>query len=683
MADLPTAGQLINPATTEKQFKEALKILVENVCSLDFINSNRLFKPELLNLNSNLNDYIENGFFITTTSTIADLARNFPIKTGGVLLVNKVTDAYIYQIYFGIDTYHVRRRVNGVWDALWKRFDTTDEIFRQLQPIALTNVSNLNDYKKAGVFVAATADVAAIERNFPLAVGGVLTVYERSASVIQQQYATTFGILSRVSSGTTTWTEWRGEVRRALTSSDNLNNLFDAGTYHTPSGSIATALLNYPFPGNGGTVSVEKEGNLVRQIVESIAGTAQRFASLADNLWTWQPWRGIQFSSSGIKKIDDMLVIGQVNQDIVTNIATIGHLDTALIEGIYHINNSTVASTANGFPITGSGGFLTIKKNASSAIVQQWTTWNGSAWRWGSLSGSTVTWQPWRGFTNATNAVIDIAAVQVPKTKLIVFGSSTMWYLSDEFTDLATRKNLDFINHGVSGDTTFGAGQAQGSNIVTLQFTGGVISSGSSTPVIESSFGGVARHNRNVELSNAVKGVLRTDGTFVASNLSANLSVSATEKFRLFEYTWFNVGDGIYVINIGKNDVSTTVDNSEDIFNRTVSIVDYLPKGTRFVIGGHYSNTDSNDMHRQVVESVSDKLRLKYGLRYFDISELLFSDATWTELGLTKTADDITAITNRRLPPSLSRDVAHLSQAMDIILARTIENKLISLGYIS
>ena len=73
---------------------------------------------------------------------------------------------------------------------------------------------------------------------------------------------------------------------------------------------------------------------------------------------------------------------------------------------------------------------------------------------------------------------------------------------------------------------------------------------------------------------------------------------------------------------------------------------------------------------------------MKFGLRYFDINELLFDDATWTELGLTKTAEDITAIEQRRLPPSLSRDTAHLSEGMDVILARSIENKLLALGYI-
>lgn len=266
---------------------------------------------------------------------------------------------------------------------------------------------------------------------------------------------------------------------------------------------------------------------------------------------------------------------------------------------------------------------------------------------------------------------------------LIIYGSSTMWHLSNEMEDLTVRKNIYLKNHSISGDNLGGSGQAQGSNIVTLRFPSGVVSATSIiTPTIASSFGSMARHNRVVELSNGLKGTLYANGTFKASNLTTNLTVSKTKKFRVFEYPRYNLIKGVYVFNIGKNDVSGTEDNSQWIFDNTVKMIEYIPKGSKFIVGGHFSNTNSNAMHRQVVNSVNSKLRLKYGVKYFDISDLLYSDATWNELGLAKTADDLTAISNGWLPPSLSRDNAHLSAGMDIILARRIENKLTSLGYI-
>ncbi|WP_343619625.1 hypothetical protein [Acinetobacter proteolyticus] len=51
MAELPTADQFINPNTTEGQFKAALKVLVENVASTDFVN-NQVNPLDALRVNS-------------------------------------------------------------------------------------------------------------------------------------------------------------------------------------------------------------------------------------------------------------------------------------------------------------------------------------------------------------------------------------------------------------------------------------------------------------------------------------------------------------------------------------------------------------------------------------------------------------------------------------------------------
>ena len=114
-------------------------------------------------------------------------------------------------------------------------------------------------------------------------------------------------------------------------------------------------------------------------------------------------------------------------------------------------------------------------------------------------------------------------------------------------------------------------------------------------------------------------------------------------------------------------------------------MIEAIPAGSKFIVGGHFSNWigTTTETHHNVVHSVNAKLRLKYGLKYFDIAELFGLESTWTTLGLTKTADDIAAIAANRMPPSLSRDAAHMSAGMDLIVAQLIENKLIELGYIS
>lgn len=277
----------------------------------------------------------------------------------------------------------------------------------------------------------------------------------------------------------------------------------------------------------------------------------------------------------------------------------------------------------------------------------------------------------------------DSFTIKPQNKNLILYGSSTLSYLSDELEDLAIRKKLSLKNHAFHGDTTYGAAQAQGSNKVTLQFKIGLIKSDRAQPVIVSaSFGEPSRNSRLIELNNGVNGILYPNSTFKPLNLNSDLIVFPTEKFRAIEPKWFNLKDGIYIFNIGKNNVSDKFDNAEEIFQQTVKMIEYIPSNSKFIVGGHFSNTNSNENHHKVVESLNSKLKAKYGIQYFDINELLFSELTWKELKLTKTLSDISAIKERRKPPSLSRDSGHLSEAMDIIVAKEIEHKLIQLRYI-
>ena len=471
----------------------------------------------------------------------------------------------------------------------------------------------------------------------------------------------------------------------------NLDTLVRDGVYHAYTGSSATTENKFPFIGTGAIVIVATQSEIIRQHILSNDGTAHRYAVLSGGSYTWQPWKGLKYPTTGISKISDIetgllgkLDVGKSNYKIVSNISALaGNLDAARVEGDYFINSGNLATTANGFPFGGSGGFLKVKISSSDAIHQYWHNHNGWAYRWGNNAVTPVVWQPWKGVKNTSNSVLDIANVGAIE-KLIVYGSSTMEYISDELQEMATRKNLDLRSHGISGDILGGAGQAQGSNVVEISFPNGAIGYNTPVPIIvTSSFGEHARHNRSVTLSNGVKGTMYTNNTFQAVNLTSNLPVPPSEKYHVTEPLWYNLSDGIYIFDIGKNNVSSTVDNSQFIIDKTIEMIEYIPRTANFIVGGHYSNTDSTDMHRTVVEAVNLALKNKYGLKYFDISSILFDDATWTKLGLSKTAADNTAISQRRLPPSLSRDKAHLSPAMDIELALVIENKLTSLGYIT
>lgn len=86
---------------------------------------------------------------------------------------------------------------------LAKEFANSNALFK---PVALTNTSNLNDYRTNGFYRAISTSVASLDRNFPVVLGGVLEVFERSVDSCQQRYTCSQGIYVRQYIGT--WSSW-------------------------------------------------------------------------------------------------------------------------------------------------------------------------------------------------------------------------------------------------------------------------------------------------------------------------------------------------------------------------------------------------------------------------------------------------------------------------------------------
>ncbi|MCH7318661.1 GDSL-type esterase/lipase family protein [Acinetobacter sp. ANC 5659] len=127
MAEIPTSDEFINPSTTEAQFKAALKLLVENVASINFVNANKFFKPVILEQTADLNNFLESGVWFAPTSGYAALERNFPIVSGGWFTVIKASNNQTYQRYDTHEYSFLRRWSSGVWSS-W----TTQDVAKGL-----------------------------------------------------------------------------------------------------------------------------------------------------------------------------------------------------------------------------------------------------------------------------------------------------------------------------------------------------------------------------------------------------------------------------------------------------------------------------------------------------------------------------------------------------------------------
>lgn len=648
---------------------------------------------------------IEDGLYTASTTNIAQ-AVGFPFGTAGQLLVS-TTSNYVLQTYY-LDTGEVfqrRKTVSG-----WSEFK--GQLVR-----TLSGTDKLNDYTKPGIFQCVNNNAATEANNYPFTSRGILFVQTNGTTVTQHYLALT-GFASRayrLDQPEIGWESWRGvtfpagitslssiaykgeNISRRIDSMSALNGHLDravtSGRWQTIVRSIATTENGFPITDTVGTLEVSSDGNLVViQKWQTYKGTAYRYGSYnSQSVLTWQPWRGYINSENGLIDISNAVVVGKSPIKRISSLSEIGtHLDEVRTTGMWHTTLRSIATTENGFPITDVIGVIEVSASGTQAITQYWRSYKGLAVRWGSYNTQGVlTWQPWRGYLLSESGITQLGQSETTttQTQLITFGSSTLEYLQDELQSLATLKNLRLRPNAKSGYTLGAAGLNQGTNKMSVQFASGVISTGINTVIIESSFNDDIRAAMTVELSNGVKGSLNyRDKTFTPSNLTTSLTVSNTEKYKVTVPLWNDINHvgGIFIFNIGKNSVSSSTDNSDYIVEKTVEMIESIPAGSKFIVGGHFSNWvgTTTETHHHVVHSVNQKLRLKYGLKYFDIAELFGLESTWTTLGLTKTADDIAAIAANRMPPSLSRDAAHMSAGMDLIVAQLIENKLIEFGYI-
>lgn len=457
-----------------------------------------------------------------------------------------------------------------------------------------------------------------------------------------------------------------------LSDFDDLDVLFTAGIYHVPTNETASIL---GLPGSrlgqiyvSGNTRTAGDGYVFQTYINADGSVFQRTYTGTN----WLDWKGN----------DSNLVITKGGQPykIVANIEDIGgHLDNAFADGLYFISTSGTATEANGFPIVGSGGFLNVITNGSGYTHQRWETSNGTAHRYGNKVNGVAVWTAWTGFINNGSNIIDLVNNAGKKPSIVTYGSSTLYHLTDDLRTFADEKNVNFYPYAISGDVLAGTGIGSNTNKLTIKFPEGEIIKDTYVPIeLTASFGKTGGGVIEVELSDGTIGLLNH---YVPSfkSTSQTKSVAPSTIFSA-KSLWEKPSDGIYIINSGKNDITNDASNNDYIKDKTAEIISNLPLGSSFIVMGHFNDTVGDALEAANVEIINDFLRTEYGTHYIDINDILFDDATWAKLGLTKTAADVAAINDRRLPPSLSRDNGHLSVAMSTLLAEILEEKILQIS---
>ena len=227
MADLPVAEDFISSSTTEAAFKAALKILVENVASKDWVNANPSFKTIKLTTET-ITSIIQSGNYLQDTFANATVARGYPEQDTGRLVVVGVGN-YVFYTY-------KTRTTNNVYEA--------SLVGGVLSPWVLVSSANFFAFKGAlgstnldtslaqGWWLQNNSTLIDDTMNYPMKKPGRLDVHAVGSSSLRFYTYTTIDndVCFKAFNGTT-WTPWSITANKLTTDANIATALTQAKAY--------------------------------------------------------------------------------------------------------------------------------------------------------------------------------------------------------------------------------------------------------------------------------------------------------------------------------------------------------------------------------------------------------------------------------------------------------------------
>ncbi|PTR30585.1 fibronectin type III domain protein [Rhodococcus sp. OK519] len=300
---------------------------------------------------------------------------------------------------------------------------------------------------------------------------------------------------------------------------------------------------------------------------------------------------------------------------------------------------------------------------------------------------------------NSTYAPAEGVTLSLKSAKATVGDSLTRgydsggdWSISDAWP--AKLADLDsgatIVNLGRSGMTVDEIGIHVGALVLQCTVAGGSIpASGAVTVNIPAGVGW--RPNRTWTFTGSLAGVpgtltrtttATTDLTFTRTNAGSVVPVSGSAPFIVDTQIdrWSTL-----ILGVGRNNVSYDVKGSdasvaEHVIKGTQRLVDHLaPTVRRFLLWGTTTSTAETrgTPGHTTITAINAELASKYPLQFVDLRKYLVERAI-TDLGLTPTAGDQTAIANDTIPPQLMvpGDTIHLAKTVHPLMASFFEQQL-------
>lgn len=202
-----------------------------------------------------LNTYTAPGEYYQGTVVAALPEYNYPIQQLGFLAVQTFGTA-TEQVYTSrVDPSRMfwRTKTGASSWSPWVEVAQASNV--QSFNGAIPNAADLNTYVERGLWTINSSAIAASGTNFPAPYSGFMTVMSGAAfgsgialtSGVTQVYysANSAAIYTRMLLNSV-WTAWAAGSKAANLTTQNLNDVIEAGTYFMNSDASATAALNYP-----------------------------------------------------------------------------------------------------------------------------------------------------------------------------------------------------------------------------------------------------------------------------------------------------------------------------------------------------------------------------------------------------------------------------------------------------
>lgn len=272
------------------------------------------------------------------------------------------------------------------------------------------------------------------------------------------------------------------------------------------------------------------------------------------------------------------------------------------------------------------------------------------------------------------------------------WGSSSMQGVgsggSDVLSTLASTFSVAQNNYGYSGDWSLHTAAKMGAIPALVTIAGGTLPASGSVTVTISNIGNIG--NNGTTLTGTLNSVpvsivyskTNTQYTLTRTTNGSALSVAANTPLVVNEGLLHRPDTNL--IWTGKNDLTINANAAvQSVIDTTQACWDYIGPtiGQRLVMGHYLDPAQTSGNARSAILTVNSSYASSYGQQFIDVEGFLSSSAVWTKTGITPTASDLTAQTNRVLPPSLAYDTQHMNTAGYQAVAGLVVERLESLGW--